>query len=159
MSSGCQPQSSHLTSQCCLGRPFSAYGPAEALAFNMVRPTPGHVHTPALSLAGFRAEGSSRVCSLLEEVTSFKAHFLSVRDNFFFWIPGWGQATLRHFLPWSLYLASAKGKGSRQGEWDEEVVAQGQNKPALRLCGPREGRKRELELANVSGEPYCPYLS
>lgn len=91
---------------------WSCCGPST----HMVSPTPGHVHTPALSLAGFRTEGSSRVCSLLEEVTSFKAHFLSVRDNFFFWIPGWGQATLRHFLPRSLYLASAKGKGNRQGE-------------------------------------------
>lgn len=58
---------------------WSCHGPST----HMICPTPGHVHTPALSLAGFRAEGSSRVCWLLEEVTSFKAHFLSVRDNFF----------------------------------------------------------------------------
>lgn len=50
--------------------------------------------------------------ALPEEATSLQPHFLSVRDNFF-WISGWGLASSRHFLPRSLYLASAKGKGSR----------------------------------------------
>lgn len=71
----------------------------------------------------------------------------SVRDDFFFGISGWGQAPLRHFLPGSLYLASAKGKGSRQGGWDVEVVAPGQNGRVPRLHRPRE----------EAGDGACPF--
>lgn len=95
---------------------------------------------------GFQRENKP----LLKRLLLSGPFFLPIRDNFL-WILGWGQAPSRHFLPRSLYLAPAKGKGSRQGGWgwDVEVVAQGQNRCMPRLCRPRE----------EAGDGACPFLS
>lgn len=60
-----------------------------------------------------------------------------------------GPGSFKAFPARSLYLASAKGKGSRQGGWDVEVVAQGQNGCMPRLCRPRE----------EAGDGACPFSS
>lgn len=90
---------------------FSSLWSCRDPSTHMVSPTPVHVHTPALSLAGFRTEGSSRVCSLLEEVTSFKAHFLSVRDNFFFLDPRVGPGYFKAFPAQEFIFGFSKRKG------------------------------------------------
>lgn len=87
-------------------------------------PTLSDVHTTTLSLTarGLR----ERVVSscFLERPFFFKPIFFS-ETFFFFWILGWGQATLRHFLPrvyiWLQPKEREIGKGSRTKRWWHRV--------------------------------------
>lgn len=95
---------------------FFLLWPYRDLSTHVVSPTPSHVHTTALLAAGLRGEVVS-ACFLKWPLLAGLLPFCQ-RQIFFFLDPRVGPGYFKAFPAQSLYLASAKGKGNRQGEQD-----------------------------------------
>lgn len=94
-----------------------SYGPTVTQALTLaVLPLARCTPQPSLWLVAGLRGGVVSACFLKRPLLSGPFPFCQ-RQFFFFWIPGWGQATLRHFLPrvyiWLQQKEREIGKGSR----------------------------------------------